>query len=255
MFHVKPELPVWFEGYFDEKYLQYVLLEIPPERTEEQISFLLPFLPPPEKGPLLDTGCGVGRHSIVLTQRGWKVLGIDVVPLFIEEASKKAAEKGIEVSFRVEDMRTFVVPGTFSATLFFWSSFGYFNDEENEQTLHNVFHSLQPGGLLFLDLENRDYIVRHFLKETWRDRGGFFVLERNRFDSLEGVLVTRKVILTSEKWRHECERRMKLYAPAELIRMLKKCGFQIQQTFGGYRGEPFSWESQRLLVFARRSSK
>ncbi len=252
MFHVKPDLPPWFEGYFDENYLRYVLLEITPERTEEQVSFLFPLLPLQKKSPLLDVGCGIGRHSLALAARNYRVLGIDIVPLFIEEAKKRAAAQGLGAEFRVEDMRIFASPASFSAVLFFWSSFGYFDDQENEQTLRNVSLSLEPGGLLFLDLENRDYIIRHFLKETWRDREDFFILERNRFDSHESILITRKIILTREKWRHESERRIKLYTLAELTRMLKECGFQVQQLFGGYSGESFSWESQRLLILALR---
>lgn len=58
-------------------------------------------LPPPEvqnlvatlpSGRALDLGCGYGRTSIYLAQRGWEVDGVDFVPQAITEARRRAAE-------------------------------------------------------------------------------------------------------------------------------------------------------------------
>ncbi len=66
-------------------------------------------LPPPElialaeqlqPGHVLDLGCGYGRSCIYLAQRGWQAVGVDFVPLAIEEA-KHRAEKAA-VSERIE---------------------------------------------------------------------------------------------------------------------------------------------------------
>lgn len=65
-------------------------------------------LPPPEvidlvegmaPGRALDLGCGYGRASIYLAQRGWQVDGVDFVPLAIAEAKTRAQQAGVSPNF------------------------------------------------------------------------------------------------------------------------------------------------------------
>ena len=245
-------MPVWLLDYFDEYYLQYVLEEIPPERTEKQVDFLLPYLPPPECGPLLDAGCGIGRHSLLLAQKGYEVVGVDLVPLFIQRAKEEAERLKIPCEFRVQDLRLLEEQETYAGALFFWSSFGYFEDEGNVEVLWRVNRALKPQGLLFLDLENRDYIIRHFQHETWKDKRAFFILERNRFDPEGDLLITRKIYISPEG-RKEAERKLKLYPFTTVMRFLRETGFYKVSVFGGWKGEPFNLESPRMMILARKA--
>jgi SAM-dependent methyltransferase len=61
-------------------------------------------LPPPEiqslaaelpSGRVLDLGCGFGRVSIYLAQRGWSADGIDFIPKAIDVARTRAKEAGV----------------------------------------------------------------------------------------------------------------------------------------------------------------
>jgi SAM-dependent methyltransferase len=55
-------------------------------------------------GKALDLGCGRGSHSIDLARRGWEVTAVDVVPKAIQDAKKRAAERGVAVDFVVADV-------------------------------------------------------------------------------------------------------------------------------------------------------
>ena len=45
------------------------------------------------KGRVLDIGCGAGRHSLYLQERGHDVLGIDVSPLAIEICKQRGVRR------------------------------------------------------------------------------------------------------------------------------------------------------------------
>jgi SAM-dependent methyltransferase len=73
-------------------------------------------LPPPEvvayatgrrAGRALDIGCGTGASAMYLAGAGWKVTGIDFVPLAILRARRRARTVGVEVDFRVGSVPAF----------------------------------------------------------------------------------------------------------------------------------------------------
>jgi 2-polyprenyl-3-methyl-5-hydroxy-6-metoxy-1,4-benzoquinol methylase len=46
------------------------------------------------ESPVLDSGCGTGEHALMLAERGFEVLGLDIAPTAIERARDKARERG-----------------------------------------------------------------------------------------------------------------------------------------------------------------
>jgi methyl halide transferase len=52
----------------------------------------------------LELGCGTGTNSVWLAQQGFEVTGIDVAPLAVEQAAKRARAAGVKVHFVVADV-------------------------------------------------------------------------------------------------------------------------------------------------------
>ena len=259
--HARAEAsPDWLLGYFNADYQRFVLTQISKERTERQVRFLLKRLPSPLDGPLLDLGCGLGRHALALAAHGYQVTGRDIVPSYLEAAQQQALEANLPARFEVGDMRALVDPPTFSAILFLWSSFGYFSDEENQATLDGTARALLPNGLLFLDLENRERTLRHFQRDSWRRCDSGWILERNRFLLASDTLITRKIYLSNvsngDRFQicpHCSQRRLKLYPLATLQRMLSQAGLTVEEVLGGEEEEPYSLDSRRMWLIARRN--
>jgi SAM-dependent methyltransferase len=54
-------------------------------------------------GAVLDVGCGLGDNAIFLAGQGHQVTGIDVAASAIEQARRRATERGVDVEFTVAD--------------------------------------------------------------------------------------------------------------------------------------------------------
>ena len=52
----------------------------------------------------VELGCGTGTNSVWLAQQGFTVTGIDVAPLAVERAEKRAQAAGVKVHFVVADV-------------------------------------------------------------------------------------------------------------------------------------------------------
>ncbi len=57
-------------------------------------------------GSVLDAGCGTGENALYFAGRGCKATGIDFLDEPIQRARRKAAERGLPVTFLVKDALT-----------------------------------------------------------------------------------------------------------------------------------------------------
>ena len=68
-----------------------------------------------------------------------------------------------------EDMRAFVRPGAYELALSMFTSFGYFDDKDEDRTvLRNIYASLRPGGALAMDVAGKELVAAAF--ESTRSR-------------------------------------------------------------------------------------
>ena len=56
-----------------------------------------------KKGKILDIGCGTGRTTIPLVNRGYDVVAIDIVPEMIRNAKEIAEKKNLNIDYMVDD--------------------------------------------------------------------------------------------------------------------------------------------------------
>ncbi len=240
----------WTRQYFDEVYLKYFLEKQSEELTEKQVDFIARFFG--NKSRLLDAGCGIGRHSIKLGEKGFEVLGIDSSPLYVKIARKKIKERNLSnVRCEVADLRDLHFKNTFNGVISMWSSFGYFDDKINEKILHSFFTALVSKGKLIIDVENRDYILKYFIRETFREKEGIFIMERRRFHPLTSIVTTHRYIVGKDI-RKDYIRHIRIYSATELINLFERVGFINVKVFGDYDFSKFSEHSKRIIIIGER---
>jgi SAM-dependent methyltransferase len=99
------------------------------------------------RGKMLDAGCGLGEHTILLTRLGYDVLGIDYAPSAVEQARANAAAKGVDAHFEVDDaMNLGAEPGY--DTIVDSALFHIFGDADRARYVASLHTALRAGGFL-----------------------------------------------------------------------------------------------------------
>ena len=71
------------------------------EKTQDEINGLIDLFNQnnvPKDGLILDLACGIGRISIPLAENGYKVIGIDISPSYIQRAKEYAKPSSCAVA-------------------------------------------------------------------------------------------------------------------------------------------------------------
>ena len=122
--------------------------------------------------PILDLGCGSGDNACELARRGYRVLGMDVVPEALRLARKKAAQAGLAPppEFMLGDALRLGESGVEVETVLDCALFHTFEDEERPAYVRGLEAVLAPGGRLhilsFSELETRQPGPRRLSRES-----------------------------------------------------------------------------------------
>ncbi len=241
----------WTESYFDSFYADAFLSEIDEKRTRAQVDIILANLGLDTPAMIADIGCGLGRHTIELAKRGYVVQGFDSNAEYLKRATESAARQNAKNAFFVHmDMRDFLFKEEFDALISVWVSFGYFDDETNADVFARMIKSVKPGGNVFIDVENREYILQHFQPQSWKMKGDTLILERSSFDHNRSMNVCKRMILRKGQ-KTTTKREIRLYSAHELMALAHANDLYDIKLLGDWEGTPYSVRSPRLILTAR----
>ena len=234
-------------------YLDHPLLT--PERTAQEIDFVLSETGIPPGGRILDVGCGPGRHSIELAQRGYNVLGIDSAAAMITAARSRASEAEVSPKFQQAAGEDFASNQPFDAAICLFTTLGQLgNDNEDRKLVARVASNLKTDGFLVVEVPQRDWVAENL---NPADRFG----EVDRYTDIvrqlnaEENTVTEVFTLVSPEETRQYVLRYRLYSPVELNALLDGAGFKVVSIYGGYDKVPLSPESPVIVTVAQRKGR
>jgi cyclopropane fatty-acyl-phospholipid synthase-like methyltransferase len=102
------------------------------------------------KGAILDAGCGTGENALYFAERGHPVLGIDYLEYPIQEARRKAAERGLSAEFLTMDATSLATFDQTFDSVIDSGLFHVFTNEDRVRYATGLAHVVKPGGRIFL---------------------------------------------------------------------------------------------------------
>jgi len=241
----------WFEEWFDSPLYEKLYSNRDEKDAASLADLIEEVIPVSAYRNVLDLGCGRGRHSITLAQRGYQVTGIDLSNKAIEKAKRIAGQKNLNnVKFFVRDMRD-PLPKQFDAIVNLFTTFGYFlEDEENRRVLRNTGKMLNQGGILFLDYLNPHYVEKNLVPS---ESGMYENLTYNVTRQIKDGMVFKTIQFSDDSLDEPVKyrERVKLYDLEWFRDVLTESGYDIIETYGNYEGSPFLVESPRMIIVAK----
>lgn len=241
-----------FNAVFEpDDYLYFYEYALTEEKTNKEIDFLVKELELQVPMEILDLACGHGRHSNKLAMMGYKVTGVDITLGFLKMAMDEARRLGVQVNYIQRDMRKIRFKEEFDRVLLLFTSFGYFEDEENLKVLKNVAKALKPKGLFCLDTINRDNLVKSFVPYIVIEKGEDLIIDRNSFDVFTGRMYNKRIVIRDGK-RKDKPFFIRLYSLTEIQDLLKLAGLEIYKVYGDWDSSPFNLNSRRMIIIAKK---
>ena len=203
---------------------------------------LIRFLDLPKRSKILDLPCGKGRHSVFLNKLGYRVFGADLSEKSISAAKNFENEN---LSFFIHDMLK-PLPAKYDAVLNLFTSFGYFDEENNIAVLKNFVNALNPFGIIVIDFLNIQKVRNNLVPEE--------VVRRDAIDfkisrSIDNNNLTKRIQFDTEGRSYEFEEHLKCIDLNKFKEMGETAGLKIKHTFGDYDLNSYDEEnSERLII-------
>jgi SAM-dependent methyltransferase len=233
-------MPEWFEEWFGEEYL-----ELYPHRDEaeaERAVALVAGATGLRAGwRVLDVGCGAGRHARAFRALGARCVGVDLSLSLLRVARGVTDAPLVRADMRALPIR----PATMDLTVSLFTSFGYFErDEEHAGALREMVGTLRPGGWFVIDFLNPSEVRGRLVpRERVAVRGG--AVDVARSVSPDGRYVCKSIRTPSGRSFVE---RVRLFEPAEIAAMLSDAGVAVRHRFGDYHAAPLRAGSPRTIL-------
>lgn len=205
-------------------------------------------------GCVLDLCCGVGRHAVEFARRGFAVTGVDRSRYLLARAREKAEAEAVAVEWVTDDMREFVRPGGFDLACSLFTSFGYFQKEEdNLRVLRNMRASLRDGGTLVMDMVGKEHMRQQGMaaRQT-RFADGAVLIQQPHANADWTRLASEWTVARADGRRSSYRFEHSLYSGEGLRACLGECGFGEVRVFGDLGGAPYTAEAPRLVAVARK---
>jgi SAM-dependent methyltransferase len=227
---------------------------------------------------VLELGCGTGRITLPLAEQGarlgFDVIGVDSQAEMLESANKRHLEAPPAVRERLRliqaDMRTWQSESAFDLIVIPCSSISHLLALEDQLAAWNQCRrNLTPGGRFLVEITMPNMAI--FADSFNVPPRALVEIDVDKWDQSDGVRFIRRK--TSRYLSHEqCAQTRFLYEkyqngravdgyiddfvghvffPRELQLLFIHTGFEIEQTFGDYRGGPLKSNSPLIIMIGK----
>jgi cyclopropane fatty-acyl-phospholipid synthase-like methyltransferase len=213
-----------------------------------------------EGSRVLDIACGPGLYTSRLAKRGCECVGIDFAPASIEYARQCAKEDGLEITYKLGDVRTANFGESYDLAMFLFGEFNVFKREDLKCLLERTRASLREGGTLIIEpsrfgafgKSRRESSWQSFESSVFSDRP-HTSLEEIWWDATTKTETRRYYIIDAESDElSTMASTSQAYTDREYRAVLSKCGFTSVEFYPSLIGIETDVTPEMMVIVARK---
>lgn len=206
-------------------------------------------------GIVADLGCGTGELTLMLSQAGYDMIGVDQSEEMLAVLREKADELNLSARLLLlrQDILNLDLYGTIRAAISTFDTYNHIGPRDHfEKAIEKAAFFMEKGGVFLFDL-NTPYKHREILSDN------VFHLEgsdatccwMNHYDEQEQTVDIQIEIHYLDENEHFEEHFKEYTYPLEYVEeVLQRCGFRMEKVCDGETFGPLSEESQRYIITA-----
>ncbi|MFN8673764.1 MAG: class I SAM-dependent methyltransferase [Candidatus Sericytochromatia bacterium] len=227
------------------------------EQTDIETNFIIEKLRLKDEAKILDLGCGGGRNSQVLSNKGFDVLGIDLNKYAIEEAKKLEKEK---LKFINQNILDIDFKEQFNASILIFNHFSSFNRIEARKLLKKIETSLVKDGKVLIEIQSLSFgesinkTQEWFIKNSWIS-GDYeqLVLVDNDFDSKSKIHTRLDYCLNLNNFELKTFTQTSyLYTLEDIYNIFSSTDLKIKQIYGNWEGKIFEEDDDTMIIIGQK---
>ncbi len=233
---------MWYTSWFDTPYYHILYKDRDHCDAKEFMDNITNYLSLENGEKILDLACGKGRHSMYLNTLGFDVTGADLSKNSISYASEFENKT---LRFKVHDMCK-PYPGKFSAIFNLFTSFGYFDKEEdNLSTIKAIKSSLNEKGFGVIDFMNTTMVLKNLVPQEVKEIDGI-TFNIKRFYQDGHIYKEIKFRDNNEDFLYT--ERVKNITLQDFEDYFAKAGVDLLDVFGNYQLQKFNKNTSPRLI-------
>ena len=213
-------------------------------------------------GRILELGCGTGRITIPLAERGIEITALDILPHLLDYARNQAAKSQVgelPIQWVCQDVRTFQLDANYPLI---FAKGGVFNHllarADQEAMLASVRQHLAPNGKFIIDIgfKRPNKMVEVPEEKDWytfTDKDGRLIQVSgiDHYDHLQQIWYQTSTQHWQENGRTRQSKPIQLalryIMPQEMEALLHYNGFKVLARYGDWQGNPLTEESYEQI--------
>ena len=210
-------------------------------------------------GLVLDLGCGTGKLTRLLQDRGYDMIGVDASGEMLGFAMEKNRDG--RILYLQQDMRSFELYGTVGAVVSICDAVNYLTEYEDlVQVFTLVNNYLDPGGVFIFDM-NTPYKYRELLGERTiaenREEGSF--IWENYFDEDTQINEYDLTLFVAEpdgRYRKYEETHFQRAYDMDMVKKaVREAGLELSAVYEACSRKAPGTDSERIYYVAREVKK
>lgn len=206
---------------------------------------------------ILDCACGTGNITIPLSQKGFKLFGVDMSMEMLAIAENKARMSRQKINFFNQDMTKLQINESFDCILCMCDGVNYLiEDEQLQSFLSQVNYHLKENGIFIFDISSYNKLC-HILGNQfyYEEKNNIYYIWDNTFDEKSNTVemdITFFAPQGSLYKKFEENHIQKAYTIEYLMNTLEKQGFMNIQAYEALTFEKPNEQSERIFFVANK---